>query len=264
MYRVPMPGSDVENSKIRERLAATGKQFFCICFSARSGSTLLCNDMTRKGLGAPTEYFQLPESPLILDQPLADYLVELVDGSPGAYFGLKVAWQQAYELTKRLRDEGDPGVSFPLGSVFPDLAYIHVVRRDKIGQAVSSWRAVSSDIWHWPVGASVDPGRPEYDFETIKLHFVQMVAEEWLWKSHFEQQSIVPLTIHYEDYLADRAGHLRRIAEFLGAPESESTLEESLHLMRDGWTEQIVQLVQADLEAPHHPYWVQPGASRQA
>jgi LPS sulfotransferase NodH len=253
-----VPGSDDHHTPIRERLLATGKRFYCICFSARSGSTLLCHDLAHQGLGSPTEYFQLPTSPVILDQLLADYLIELVEGLPGPYFGLKMAWQQAYELTKRLRSEGDSRVTFDLRTVFPNLAYIHIVRKDKIGQAVSSWRAVSSDTWHWPVGVSVDPGRPEYDFETIKLHFAQMVAEEWLWKSHFEEQTIEPLTINYEDYLDDRTGHLRRIAAFLGASPSLLPLEERLHVMRDGWTEDTVKLVKADLEAPFHPYWIFP------
>jgi LPS sulfotransferase NodH len=256
-----MQSPNTQNATIRERLAATGKRFYCICFSARSGSTLLCTDLTRQGLGAPTEYFQLPVAPIVLDQSLADYLVNLVQGSPGSYFGLKVAWQQAYELTRRLRNEGDISVRFDLRTVFPNLVYVHILREDKVGQAVSSWRAVSSGTWHWPVGSSVDPGRPEYDFQTIKLHFVQMVAEDWLWKSHFDEHSIQPLTVSYENYLRDRIGSLHVIADFLGSSQSLLPLDENLQIMRDEWTDHIVTLVKRDLEEPPHPYWVLPGAS---
>ena len=247
-------------TEIRDRLARTGKRFYCICFSARSGSTLLCEDMTQQGLGTPTEHFQFPARP-VLDQPLADYLVNLVTDSPGEYFGLKVAWQQAYEVTTRLRAEGDLAVSFDLRSVFPDLKYIHITRADKIGQAVSCWRAVSSDTWHWPAGTTVNPGRPEYDFEAIKAHFLQFIAEDWLWSAHFERHAIEPLLVQYEQYTTDRAGHLRRIADHLGAPKPQVAVQDRLHIMRDEWTEQIVDQVWADLEAPHQPHWVLPPES---
>jgi LPS sulfotransferase NodH len=220
--------------------------------------------MTQRGLGAPTEHFQFPEAP-ILDGPLSDHLVELVEQWPGDYFGLKVAWQQAYELTSRLRQEDDPDVSLDLRTVFPGLAYVHIVRRDKIAQAVSSWRAVSSGTWHWPVGAKVDRGHPGYDFETIKAHLLQMIAEDWLWKSHFEERAIAPFVVTYEDYLEDRDGHLQRIADFLGAPRSTQRLEERIQVMRDDWTDQITEFVKADLEAPRQPYWVlPPGPEKEA
>ncbi len=253
-------GGTLERTVICDRLARTGKRFYCICFSARSGSTLLCEDITQQGLGAPTEHFQLPARPVV-DERLADYLVKLVADSPGEYFGLKVAWQQVYELTRRLREEGDPGVSFDLRSVFPDLSYIHIVRTDKIRQAISSWRATSSETWHWPVGSTVDPGRPEYDFEAIKAHFVQFIAEDWLWNAHFDEYAIEPLVVQYEQYVEDREGHLRRIAGHLGGPWRQIPPEDRLKGMRDEWTEQIVDRVKADLEAPHQPYWVLPPES---
>jgi LPS sulfotransferase NodH len=253
----PQKAPALPRTEIRDRLARTGKRFYCICFSARSGSTLLCEDIAQHGLGAPTEHFQFPARP-VFDPPLADYLVDLVEDSPGEYFGLKVAWQQVYELTRRLREEGDRAVSFDLRSVFPDLAYIHIVRADKIRQAISSWRADKSETWHWPVGSTVDPGRPDYDFEAIKAHFVQFIAEDWLWKVHFEQHAIDPLVVQYEQYTKDREGHLRRIADHLGGPWLEVSLQDRLIGMGDEWTEQIVLRVKADLEAPHQPYWVLP------
>ena len=256
----PQKAPALARTVISDRLARTGKRFYCICFSARSGSTLLCEDIAQQGLGAPTEHFQFPARP-VLDQPLADYLVKLVADSPGEYFGLKVAWQQVYELTRRLRDEGDLAVSFDLRSIFPDPKYIHIVRADKIRQAISSWRALSSETWHWPAGSTVNPGRPEYDFEAVKAHFVQFIAEDWLWKAHFEQHAIEPLVVQYEQYAKDRDRHLRRIAEHLGGPVPQISPQDRLHVMRDEWTEQIVDQVTADLEAPHQPFWVLPPES---
>ncbi len=248
--------------RIRERLAAIGKRIYCVCFSIRSGSTLLCHDLAQWGLGAPTEYFQFPDSP-VLDGPLSDYLVQLVEGASGEYFAIKMAWEQVYQLTDRLKREGDSSVGFDLRTVFPDVRHIHIVRQDKIAQAVSAWRAMSTQTWHWPVGTDVDPGRPEYDFEEIKLFLLQIIAEDWLWQSHFAELGIQPLIVNYEDYLADRVGYLARMTSFLGASASPTQLEDQLQVMRDDWTEAIVDLVRADLHAPREPNWAfAPGGKR--
>jgi trehalose 2-sulfotransferase len=227
-------------------LAETRKRFYCICFSIRSGSTLLCDDLTQWQVGAPTEWFHVGD-PFLAEVHLPDHLVALAQTLPLDCFGFKISWDQAYELTRLLREDGDQSVRFDLRTVFPDLRYIHVVRRDKIGQAISQWRAQLSGTWHVPVGTDASPGYPEYDFEAIKPHLQQTLAEDWLWQSHFEQAGIQPLTITYEDYVNDRVGHLNRIVDFLGVSSSPSPLADRLRIMRDGWTEGIAERFQADL-----------------
>jgi LPS sulfotransferase NodH len=229
-----------------ERLAHTGKRFYCICFSIRSGSSLLCEDLAQWGMGEPTEYFQFP-NPNLTDRDLRDYLVALAEGARDECFGFKISWDQAWELALRLRREGDQSVTFDLRSVFPDLSYVHLVRRDKIGQAVSAWRAASSGVWHWPVGEDVKPGHPPYDFESIKPPLQQGLAEDWLWQRHFQRVGIRPLTITYEDYLEDRAEHLHRVVEHVGVAAAPVPLQERLHVMRDSWTQRICDTFEADL-----------------
>jgi LPS sulfotransferase NodH len=243
--------------RIGERLASTGKRFYCVCFSIRSGSTLLCHDLAQWGLGAPTEYFQFPVAP-VPDGPLSDYLVKLVEQTPGECFAIKMAWEQVYQLTDRLRSEGDSSVRFDLGTVFPDVRYVHIVRMDKIAQAVSAWRAASSQTWHWPVGTDVDPGRPRYNFEEIKYFLLQIIAEDWLWRSYFSDLGVHPLTVNYEDYLVERTTYLDRINGLLGGIGSPTELKDQLQVMRDDWTESVVDLVRADLQAPREPLWARP------
>ncbi len=230
---------------IRQRLAATGKRFYCVCFSIRSGSSLLCEDLAHWGLGEPTEYFHVAD-PALVNVNMADHLVALAQGVRSDYFGFKISWDQAFELTQRLRGDDD-SVGFDLRTVFPDLSYIHNVRRDKLAQAISAWRASRSGIWHWPVGTQVEPGRPPYDFEAIKAFLQQALAEDWLWQSHYDEGVIQPLTVDYEDYARDRVGHLNRIVELLGANPATPQLEDRLQVMRDDWTERIATRFRADL-----------------
>jgi LPS sulfotransferase NodH len=233
---------------IWERLVESGKRFYCICFSIRSGSSVLCEDLTQLGLGAPMEQFQFPDYP-VLEGPLWQHLIRL-SAWAGDFFGFKISWYQATELTSRLHAEGHGSVEFDLRNVFPDLRHIWMYRRDKIGQAVSAWRAQRSGNWHWQVHTNVDAGRPQYDFEAIRTQFLQLIAEDWLWQFHFEQLQIAPLVVCYEDYINDRVGHLQRIGDYLGVRVSPSPLEDRLRVMRDDWTEEIVERFTVDLHRP--------------
>lgn len=76
--------------------------FYFICFSIRSGSSLLCEDLEQWGLGRPREYFQFP-NPELAGRNLGDYLVELAEEAQGECFGFKISWDQAWELTLHLR-----------------------------------------------------------------------------------------------------------------------------------------------------------------
>jgi LPS sulfotransferase NodH len=239
----------------RERLATLGKRFYCICFAIRSGSSLLCDDLSQWRVGAPTEYFQFP-NPALENVRLADYVVDLAAGAPGDYFGFKIAWDQAYDLVKQLRQEGDESVRFDLRTIFPDLKYIHIVRQDKLGQAISAWRAEDSGTWHWRQGTSPVRGCPSYNFEGVQWHLQKVLADDWLWKSHFQEYGIQPFTVDYEDYIQDRVGQLSHIVEFLGGSYTTSPLEERLRVMRDDWTSQTSTKFRTDLYAYPDPLLV--------
>jgi trehalose 2-sulfotransferase len=237
---------------LRDRLERTGKRFYCICFSLRSGSTLLCEDLTQWSLGSPTEFFQLVGDP-VEGVSVADYVFETVAATPGSYFGFKITWDQAFTLTERLRAEGEKDATLDLRSIFPGLRSIHVVRSDKVAQAVSIWRAVNSGAWHWPVGQTIDKGTPQYDFEAIRGYLVQAVAEDWLWRSHFTRLSISHMQVPYELYIERRLKTLRTVTGFLGAKPARARLVDRLHVMRDEWSEEIVARVWSDLYCVPEP-----------
>jgi LPS sulfotransferase NodH len=205
--------------------------------------------MTQWGFGAPQEHYQFPDYP-VLAGPLWDHLCELAEQWAGDFIGLKISWYQATQVTVRLHREGFDSIGFDLRRVFPGLRYIHIVRRDKISQAVSAWRAQTSNTWHVPIGTQLDPGRPPYDFEAIRLQLQRVLLEDWLWELHLERFQIPALTVYYEEYVKDRPGHLQRIADHLGVAVSPRPLEERLHIMRDEWTDQIVARFTADLHRP--------------
>ena len=232
-------------------MVASGKRFYSISFTLRSGSTLLCQDLRTARLGDPGEYFQFPVSP-ILGGTLAEHLAQMAESWDTGFIGIKLNWYQMTEVITRLQAEGyAESVSFDLRDVFPNFHYLHILRKDKVGQTVSAWRAHESGTWHVPAGSDDDPGRPPYDFAAIKTMLERIVVEEWLWHDCFERLGVSPLTIVYEEYVTDRAGHLDRIADYLGVPRPTVPLGDRLQVMRDDWSEEIIGRFVSDLGRPH-------------
>jgi trehalose 2-sulfotransferase len=233
---------------LRDLLLDTGKRFYCVCFTCRSGSTSLANDLVHCGLGEPFEHFQEPR--LRNDRPLARTICELVEASDSSVFGFKIALNQIHSLTTRLRREGDLSATSDLRTIFPGLRFVSVHRTDKVAQAVSYWRAVMTDQWHVESRAPVRLGRPEYDFDAIKEVLLAVVTEDWLWDAYFSANGIQCHQVVYEEYLQDRVSTLATLLDFLGVerPPVIPVLD-VINIMRDDWTEHLVERVWDDLAA---------------
>jgi trehalose 2-sulfotransferase len=233
-----------------EQLAATR---YAIVFAVRSGSTLLCDDLAQVGLGAPTEHFQGP-----MLGPVAAH-VERVVRADGPVFGTKVSWEQAFSLLRRLADEGAIH-RFDLREAFgDDLRVIRLVRRNKIRQAVSAWRAAKTGVWHLPAGSAPESLDPGYERGALISLVMQFLAEDWLWERHVEEAGLDALTVVYEEYARDRSGCLAKIARYVGHPlDRTPVLADRIQQMADAWTDRLEQRLLDDLSAPVHPFWAAP------
>jgi LPS sulfotransferase NodH len=250
---------------LREELRDTNRRFYCLCFAIRSGSTLLCADLQAAGLGAPTEYFQPRQGAPRMEflgitaASLQEYLLTIVRRSPPPFFGFKISWEQAATLCKNLERECGLATHHDLRTVFPGLQFIHIRREQKALQAISAWRAVTSNVWHVAQGnGRPAPGREvAYDFEAIKPYFFQVVSEDWLWRLHFERLGVQPFTLCYEEYIRDRRGAVRAIAEYLGAVlPPDFQLSDTLAMMRDEYSLELERQFLEDLYWARHPMWV--------
>ncbi len=235
---------------LSERVARAGKSgYYFVAYAMRSGSTAVCHDLERLGLGDPHECFQENN---YVGRRASEYIVEKVNDSRGQVFGFKATWDQAEALCRTLEAQGEPVPGMDLRNVFPGLRIVHLLRRDKVRQAISLWRAATSGMWHIPDNAGTQAGRPDYDFEALLWHFAGVMCDDWMWIHHFARTRGDVLTVVYEDYVADPAATIERICKHIGARPTPVGGEwvDRPRIMRDEWTDQIAERFLADVRAP--------------
>lgn len=247
-------------ARLAERLEASGVTAYAVCFSVRSGSTLLCEDLRANGIGDPSEHFQSPlgHGDFATAETFVEHLVQT--RAVGGHFGFKVSWEQAATLLAALVREGAALPGDDLHDVFPGLRYVHLTREDKVHQTISYWRALRTGIWHRPTGGDVDtPGRPALDLRDASECFLQLCAEDVLWQRFFRDSGADALQLTYEAYVADRPGHLARLADHLGVGGGAPlALSDSLEVMADDWSRVAERELWDHLRRPSVARWTAP------
>jgi trehalose 2-sulfotransferase len=235
---------------------------YLVCATPRSGSTLLCEDLTNTGLaGYPKEYFEalketgLPRSPrdyfkktrnpellnlignytrgdaassvLTGFTSYTDYLTHVLEEgtTPNGVFGAKLMWGYLEDFLLYLQDipeYKDLPAPQLFATIFPNLHYIHITRRDKVRQAISLWRAIQS--WSWKQekssdGTSSHPARElVFNYAAID-HLVQRtLAHEEAWKNYFAENAIQPCYVVYEELVEASQKTTFHILQYLNIP----------------------------------------------
>ena len=163
-----------------------------------------------------------------LNSRFADYLERVIyeATTPNGVLGVKVHWYQFEHLARRVRARRAlkqlPDRSL-LTTVFPNLHYIHLMRRDTIRQAVSYARASDTQLWSElenPVGLSrrVLARTPRFSVAKLDRMLEIIVEHHRNWRRYFQQIGVSPLELFYEDLALDYETSARRILEFLHVP----------------------------------------------
>jgi len=230
---------------------------FIICATPRSGSTLLCDLLRRTGAaGRPASYFRRQSIPGYASR----LNVENCDDMGGEAFfrayidavmiaarsgctvsGIRIMWESLGELNSRL-DVLFPGLANDaarLEAVFGKIAYVHLSRGDKLGQAISLAKASQTGLWHVaPDGSELErtlPPQPaEYSRELLQRNMRQLAADDAAWRSWFDAHGITPLSLTYEELSRDPRAVLARMLAAIGQdPAIASKMEPGTARMAD-------------------------------
>lgn len=208
---------------------------YLICASPRSGSTLLCDLLSRTDVaGRPASYFR-PASVegyaqrWGIDQSGPMWGAAYVDavrahGTDGTRcFGARIMGTDLPSVMARLRSlyPGRDGDAAMLRREFGIDVYVHLSREDRLAQAVSLVLAQQTGLWHRNADGSVRQGTaegstPVYDRSAIDAELRSLDHEAGIWAAWFEAADIEPLHVTYEQLAADPAGHAQRVLDALG------------------------------------------------
>ncbi len=236
---------------------------YLICATPRTGSYLLCEALRNTQIaGRPTEFFSQYNEPIWTQRwgvsSYDDYIVRvlLAGTTPNGVFGGKIVWHQFEKFIPKLRQL--PGLAqMPtpalLQSIFPNLHYIWLTRKDKLRQAISYSKALQTGIWSVKDKPSTPGKAPAFDMEVIERLLRKIEAGEAAWKEYFKKNELRPLELVYEELVHSHEQYeqiVHRVLHFLGIPVPAGlTIPEPRYKKQaddtsEEWVRQYLQLKQ--------------------
>lgn len=227
-----------------------------VCATQRSGSTLFCELLKGTEVaGVPDEFFEalrstgLPRQPRqYFDGPdvhdIADCLPPIDPGraeepgefagwfeyavhrgtTPNGVFSAKMMWNYFDDFRARVRElTGMEELTFnqALEQIFPNLRIVFVRRRDKVGQAVSLWRAIQTQKWRDAEDSSVGSAEAQYDYRAIKHLVDELHRWDSRWEDWFHATGREPVRVIYEEFVGARAATIGRVLDALAIAPRE-------------------------------------------
>jgi len=190
-------------------IPAPATRGYAICAEARAGTIYLCRLLASTGrLGKPAEYFHSPERALALASDPDGVLADIVEqaATPNGVYGLKL-FSAHFDLVAKSR----------WAERLPGLAFVHVRRRDLLGQAVSLARAIQTRQYK---AADVPAGEPRYDPALIADCLARTAYGQARWECWFARNGVEPLRLDYEDVVAAPDAAVAAVARLLGLDEA--------------------------------------------
>ena len=210
-----------------------------LCFTNRCGSNYLAELLAATGavnLAAEVLHFEsvIPISTQSNISSLRKYLASMMSWNAigGNYVTkLATAFLPALE-TAGLLDDALAGAAF-----------IHITRRDRLGQAISF--EIADQTGRWASYQSPSDRQPRFSRYRIERIMANLAADDAYLGKFFTLNNIVPLSIVYEDVLADPLAAVARVLEFLGLPwsapdQTKIRTERQSDALNEQWREMML------------------------
>ena len=205
------------------------RRCYVVCTIPRSGSNLLTDGLrdTRRA-GMPKQFF-LPKEQSRYSAELrlngatdyAAYVRGIVNTKTthNEVFGFKLMSWYLDDFLTRLRETRAFGTPTTddfalLRNAFPRLRFVHIMRRHKLRQALSTARALQTGLWKVQQGKTSER-EPEFDAQLIEQSLKEAERQEKIWYDFFQRNGIRPFRVEYEKLCEDYEGTIRRVLDFL-------------------------------------------------
>lgn len=175
----------------------------------------------------------------------AQYLATVLDEgtTPNGVFGAKMMWGYFGDFIDNIRQiPAYQEMSIPdiLATVFPNLQYIRVTRRNKVRQAVSLWKAIQTRAWRQDEQSTPTEQHSYkelvFHFEAID-HLVRLIsAHDAAWEQFFANSRVQPLTVVYEELARAYEETALNILRYLRIPIPENLVFGERHMKQQANT----------------------------
>jgi LPS sulfotransferase NodH len=136
------------------------------------------------------------------------------------------AYEEGFEHFKhnklmicRIRDVSHKKLYRKITKSFPDIKFIHLIRKDIAKQAVSRHLCIGTHIWSVNAENIKEYGLKDvpYDYDEILSHYLSL-RDNHMWNidSAFLSEPERIFTVYYEDLIADIQPGMHKIFKFLG------------------------------------------------
>ncbi len=214
---------------------------YILCGTPRTGSTLLCSLLCSTGVaGRPDSYFREPDQqrwtthfgvPITEDGQFdyAEFVRSAVQfgSTPNAVFAARIMWGTMHRLVDGLNphpnERSDVDV---LEDAFGPLRFVHLRRRDVVGQAVSWARAEQSGYWQQGDKAQADA---RLDLDQIDALVATIHEHNDAWRTWFAAGAVEPLDVTYETLVCRPGQTVTRILDFIKVEPPTDWIPESPH-----------------------------------
>jgi len=142
-------------------------------------------------------------------------------------FGVKMMWHYLDGLLPQLASTCSLQGAQPaeiLAAAFPNLRYLWLRRGDKVRQAISLYRALETRIWRSTDGGKGEDREPTFNLVAIDQLVQLTLAEDHAWQAYFQQYSLQPWVVTYEDLAASSEDVIVAILDHLGLPHQARPL----------------------------------------
>jgi LPS sulfotransferase NodH len=177
-----------------------------------------------------------------------------VAGTPNGVVGVKITTSPWDEFPASLHawGIGDGQSDAWVGALLPRAAVVVLRRRDRVGQAISWWRAKQTGRFARFVDEAELNAMPPYDFAQLRAALADIARLDMILArasaSLRTHAAAVTMELTYEDAILDPAGAVRRIADLAEVSlDACPALSTDLVVQRDEATDAIRTRFEADL-----------------
>ena len=105
-----------------------------------------------------------------------------------------------------------------MASVFPEVGYVYITRKDKVRQAISRWKLRQTRV-ATVRGDEATPAPPlRFSYAGIDRMARETRAHDLAWEAFFAESGITPIRVVYEDLARDPDASVRAVFAGLGIP----------------------------------------------